>query len=310
MVTYAVAVSATYIGLVLLRYVHVAGAPTSLGLRGGLFLLLLTPAFFQPFRDLAAAYHDRKEVRATSEILRGVVDGRPKQPRCHPLRHASTSGNGPVAGRPPAVSLTGVSLRFDGASGAVLQHLDWEVPAGAMVGVAGPSGSGKSTLLRVIAGRLSPTEGAVRSGGKLAWVGQRPYFFHGPIAENLRIAAPGATDEDLWQALAAVGLADAVAVIPGQLTTPLTWQGGGLSVGQAQRVALARALLCQADVILLDEPTAHLDPASEVSLAQAIASLCPRRTVIVASHAPAVLDRCSDVLFLGARQSLEVGGAR
>jgi len=139
-------------------------------------------------------------------------------------------------------------------------------------------------------------------------VGQRPYFFQGTIADNLRVADPGAAEDSLWLALRAVGLADVVAALPGGLSAELTWRGGGLSGGQAHRVAIARALLSDAGVILLDEPTASLDPAAEAALAGLIAGLVPARTVVVASHSPAVLDRCSAVLSLGGPDAT-TGGA-
>jgi ATP-binding cassette, subfamily C, bacterial CydD len=297
--TYAVAVSATYIGLVLLRYVHVAGAPTSLDLRGGLFLLLLAPAFFLPFRDLAAAYHDRQDAEAASEALSGLLSA--PDPGPPPLAagiSAELTGQLPAV---PAIRLRGVGVCFPDARCDVLGDVDWDVPRGALAGVAGPSGAGKTTLLRLIAGRLAPTSGSVSRGGPggVAWVGQRPYFFQGTIADNLRIAAPDAAEDALWRALREVGLADVVAAIPGGLSATLTWQGGGLSGGQAHRVAVARALLSDAGIVLLDEPTAHLDPVAEAALIEVIAGLVPGRTVVVASHSAAVLGACSDVLVVG-----------
>lgn len=302
MVTYAVAVAATYIGLVLLRYVHVALAPTSLDLRGGLFLLLLAPAFFQPFRDLAAAYHDRQDAEAAVGILAARLSP--------PVQGQNTSPERIAVSAPgPAVCCRGVTFRFPDSGANLLSGLDWDVPRGALVGVTGPSGAGKSTLLRLVAGRLAPSSGAVaREGGQMAWVGQRPYFFQGTIADNLRVADPGAAEDSLWLALRAVGLADVVAALPGGLSAELTWRGGGLSGGQAHRVAIARALLSDASVILLDEPTASLDPAAEAALAGLIAGLVPARTVVVASHSPAVLDRCSAVLSLGGPDAT-TGGA-
>jgi ABC-type transport system involved in cytochrome bd biosynthesis fused ATPase/permease subunit len=123
----------------------------------------------------------------------------------------------------------------------------WDVPSGALVGVAGPSGAGKTMPLRLIAGRLTPTSGSVsRASSQVAWVSQRPYFFQGTIADNLRIADPDAPDDALWRALQDVGMAKAVAAIPGGLSATLNWQGRRLSGGEAQRVAVARALLSDA----------------------------------------------------------------
>ncbi len=122
-------------------------------------------------------------------------------------------------------------------------ELDWCVPKGAIAGVAGASGSGKSTLLRLATRRLLPTGGVITvPEGRMAWVSQRPYFFQASVAENLAVARPRATDDEMWGVLGSVGLADVIGNAPGGLAMPVGWDGGGLSGGQARRLALARAL--------------------------------------------------------------------
>jgi len=310
LVTYAVAMAATYIGLVLLGYVHIGWAPTGLGLRSGLFLLLLAPAFFQPFRDLAAAYHDRQDIVAVTGTLTRAIglsgatadDG--TQPPAAvagpavPVRPGDRiPGRG---GQPqPAVSARALGLRYPGAETDALRDVDWIVSRGAVAGVAGASGAGKTTLLRLVTGRLTPSAGSIECApAGIAWVSQRPYFFQASIAGNLRIARPDATDEELWYALESVGLAGVVAGIPGGLSTQIGWDGAALSGGEARRLALARSLLGGAEMLVLDEPTAHLDPETEARLIEVIAGLAPERTIVVASHSQALLGRCSQVLCL------------
>jgi ATP-binding cassette, subfamily C, bacterial CydD len=293
LVTYAVAMAASYIGLVLLGYVHIGWAPTALGLRSGLFLLLLAPAFFQPFRDLAAAYHDRQDIAAVTGTL---------------TRETGQSGaiaddatRAPVAMAEPglAVRACALGLRYPGAAADALRDVDWVVPRGTVAGVAGASGAGKTTLLRLVTGRLAPSSGSIQcEPDGIAWVSQRPYFFQNSIAANLRIARPAASDDELWEALESVGLAEVVSGIPGGLGTQIGWDGAVLSGGQARRLALARSLLCGARMLVLDEPTAHLDPDTEANLVEVIAGLAPQRTIVVASHSQAVLGRCSQVLYL------------
>jgi ABC-type transport system involved in cytochrome bd biosynthesis fused ATPase/permease subunit len=170
--------------------------------------------------------------------------------------------------------------------------------------VAGPSGAGKTTMLRMLAGRLVPSRGTLEVGAKgIAWVSQQSYFFQASIADNLTVARPSASEDELWDALGRVGLAEVVAAIPGGLATRLGWSGDALSGGQARRLALARALLCEAELLVLDEPTAHLDPQSEESLIETIVALAPQHTIIVASHSPALLARCAPVLRLGVDQA-------
>jgi ATP-binding cassette, subfamily C, bacterial CydD len=319
LVTYAVAVVATYIGLVLLRYVHIGWAPTNLGLRSGLFLLLLAPAFFQPFRDLAAAYHDRQDVKVVTETLSrelGAVietrsDCREPQPfgdysetsplwPSQPIRVTSSP-------RPLVVRAVGVGLRYSDATAFAVDEVDWRVPRGALAAVAGPSGAGKTTMLRMITGRLVPSHGTLDVGAaEIAWVSQRPYFFQTSIAENLTVPRPSATEDELWDALRLVGLAEVVAAIPDGLATRLGWSGEALSGGQARRLALARALLCGAEMLVLDEPTAHLDPKTEENLIETIVALTPLRTIVVASHSPAVLARCDPILRLNLDQTMRM----
>jgi ATP-binding cassette subfamily C protein CydD len=308
LVTYAVAVSATYIGLVLLGYVRVGWAPTHLNLADGIFLLLLAPTYFQPFRDLAAAYHDRKDVSAVTETLTQELGSLEQMGPVRP------DGVGPVTqpGRPllparGAVQAEVVTFRYPGATADALRDIDWFVPNGAVAGVAGVSGSGKSTLLRLATGRLSPSRGTVtRAQGPMAWVSQRPYFFQASIAENLLVGRATATEEELWHSLASVGLADEVRRAPGALDAPLGWDGNGLSGGQASRLALARALLSGSRTLILDEPTSHLDPLTEEELLEMILTLAPERTIIMASHSAAVLVRCTQVLTLEAVSAEEL----
>jgi ATP-binding cassette, subfamily C, bacterial CydD len=295
LVTYAVAMAATYIGLVLLGYVHAGWAPTALGLRGGLFLLLLAPAFFQPFRDLAASYHDHQGVVAAAGTLSRELGCTPDAPGVGTQEAPEDHRPSPEVFRAHALG-----LRYPNAEVDAVHDVDWLVPRGVVAGVAGPSGAGKTTLLRLLTGRLAPSAGSItRATGGIAWVSQRPYFFQASIAANLRVGRHDADDEQLWAVLGAVGLADVVAGIPSGLDTPIGWNGAGLSGGQARRLALARALLCGARTLVLDEPTAHLDPETEASLVETIAALAPEHTIIIASHSPTVLRRCSPVLRLG-----------
>ena len=308
LVTYAVAMVATYIGLVLLGYVHIGWAPTSLGLTDGLFLLLLAPAFFQPFRDLAAAYHDRQDVIAATETLSNELGSALRIEAMTPdwpeSEEAPSTGSEVVrrftsVPRPFVIRAESLGLRYPGADECAVHDVDWRVPRGALAAIAGPSGAGKTTMLRMLTGRLAPSIGSLEVGANaIAWVSQQPYFFQASIAENLTLARPDASEADLWDVLARVGLAEVVAGIPEGLATRLGWSGDALSGGQARRLALARALLRRSDMLVLDEPTGHLDPETEESLIETIAALVPRHTLVVASHSPALLARCDPVLRL------------
>ncbi|MEU6264214.1 thiol reductant ABC exporter subunit CydD [Saccharopolyspora shandongensis] len=179
------------------------------------------------------------------------------------------------------VELTGVDVRWPGSGGMALRGADLRVPAGAHVAVVGPSGGGKSTMLALLLGFLEAERGDVHVPRKVAWCPQEPQLVSTTIRENLRLAAPEADDRELGEALRVAGL-------PGweeRLDAMVGSGGTAMSGGEAQRLALARALLAaDAELVLLDEPTAHLDvPTAEALLARLRHELRDR-TVIHVTH--------------------------
>jgi ATP-binding cassette subfamily C protein CydD len=294
-ITFSVAVNATYIGLSLLGYVHIAAAP-HVSLFGGLLALLLCPMYFQPMRTLAAAHHSRERAAAAAPALMPLL----AEP--HPLRQP----NLPATTGPCAVLLDNVTLRFPHADQPVLARADLTIPRGRWTAVTGPSGAGKTTLLSLIAGAREPSSGTVRwqspAGasrphlGACVWIGQQTVLLPGSIADNIRIARPSATPADIEHAVAAAGLTDVVARLPHGLDTRLGEGGAGLSTGEARRVAVARAFLRDTGLWILDEPTAHLDPAAEARIIDVLRTATQGRTVVVATHSPA-LARRADTLF-------------
>jgi ATP-binding cassette subfamily C protein CydCD len=164
----------------------------------------------------------------------------------------------------------------------VLRDVDLHIAPGTHVAVVGPSGAGKSTLIAALLGFLPPGRGEISTPANVAWAPQEPQLVSTTVAENLRLAKPRATDDELRHALDLAALDDV------ELSTLLGSAGAGLSGGQAQRVALARALLAapEADVVLLDEPTAHLDePTAQRLLANLRRELAGRIVVQVTHHA-------------------------
>jgi ATP-binding cassette subfamily C protein CydD len=297
-VTVAVAVVASYIGLTLLGYVHIPGLPSGMSLRTGLFLLMVTPLYFQPVRALAAAYHERAEALAAIEALQPLLDAAPAPPQraaARPLRSA------------PAVEIAGLTVVFPGRAAPALGDVSLAIEPGELIGVSGVSGAGKSTLLRALAGDLQPSAGGVLLDGvpptvvprtAITWLGQRPYLFSGSLAENIALGRPEAHDVDVLRAAYAAGLGDVLARLPEGLGTPVGEGGWGLSGGEAHRVALARTFLKRAPLLLLDEPTAHLDAASEAGIIEVIRRLARDATTVLASHSPALLAACDRVITL------------
>jgi ATP-binding cassette subfamily C protein CydD len=310
--TFAIGMVAMYVGATLLGYVRAPLLPIHLSAQAGVFVLLLAPAYFAPLRRFAAAYHQRQEALAAAEILaplsrRATADA----------ESGATVTTGPgTAGRTPAsascsapgVALQGVTVRFAGRPRSALGDVSVFVPPKCVLGVTGPSGSGKSTLLKVAGGWLRPSGGQALIGGvpaagdygsgRTLLIGQHPYLFSGTLADNIALGRPGASRFRIWEAIEAAQLTSLLTRLPHGLDTVLGERGWSISGGEAQRVALARAFLSDASFVLLDEPTAHLDAATEAALIEPLARLLQGRTALVASHSDVVLGLADRVIDL------------
>ncbi|MFB6878314.1 ABC transporter ATP-binding protein/permease [Streptomyces sp. NPDC056323] len=303
LITGTLAVVATYCGLVLLDYLHLPFVPERMSLSEALFVLVLVPAYFAPARDLAAGYHARAQAAAAAELLTPVLDA-PEDadpPPGLPLRRARGSS-------PPGVRLDAVSVRYPGRAAPALDQVSLRLAPGRFLAVTGPSGAGKSTLLAVAAGLYAPHEGRAlhlldgravpADPGRVSWVGQPAHLLPGTLRENLLLGRPTASDADLLGAAASLGFANLLTELPRGLDTPLGERGTGLSSGQSQQLALVRALLRDAPLVCLDEPTAHLDPEAEQRVLGALRKLARDRTVLLATHSPALLPLADQVITL------------
>jgi ABC-type transport system involved in cytochrome bd biosynthesis fused ATPase/permease subunit len=201
-----------------------------------------------------------------------------------------------------------VSLRYPARDTLALHRLDLTLEPGLMTALTGASGAGKSTVAALAMRLIDPTSGAVRCGGvdlrelqpdawraRVAWVPQRTRLFAGTIAENIALADPGASRERIIAAAGAAGLDDLLAMLPGGLGTAVGDGGRGLSAGQAQRVALARAFLREASLVILDEPTAHLDADTAAGVGAAIERLAVGRTTLLIAHDARIAARAARV---------------
>ncbi len=285
----SVALIAVYFGFTYLGMLDLRGAPPSLAT--GLFCLLLAPEFYAPLRRLAAHYHDRANALAAVAEIEATFDGLPVLDDV-PAAPATRSGGA------PDVVVDAATLRYPGAPSPALHAVSLRVPAGTRLALAGPSGSGKSTLLDALAGWIVPEAGAVviAPGARIALAGQRPWLFHGSIADNLRLGAPDADPAAVHAAARVAQVLRFSDRLPHGLDTVIGERGFGLSGGEARRVALARALLRRPRLLLLDEPTAFLDPDTEADLLAALTAHLDGCTVVVATHSEAVM-RWADAVW-------------
>ncbi|GAA0970718.1 thiol reductant ABC exporter subunit CydD [Nocardioides aquaticus] len=291
--TLSVALVAVLVGLRL--------AAGGLDLRTALFVLLLAPEAYWPLRRVGAEFHAAAEGVATFEAVEQLTES-----SAAAADDASTVP--PVAGAD--LVLDDVSVRYPGRTTPALAHVTGVVASRGVTVVRGPSGCGKSTLLAAVAGLLPTASGSVRVGGatvggeewrsRIAWLPQRPVFVSGSVAENLRIAAPDAADEQLWSALRRVALEERVRALPGGLAEPVGDSGTTLSAGERARLALARVLVTDRPWVLLDEPTAHLDALTEQVVADTVVELGRTRAVLVVAHRPAIVRLADAELVLPA----------
>lgn len=248
----------------------------SMTLQAGLLAILLAPEAYWPVRRVGAEFHAAAD---GAEAIDGILAE---------LDPATASPEAPRPGDELGVVLDGIHYTYPGAEDAVLAGVTLDAGPG-LTAITGPSGVGKSTLLELAAGLRTPTAGTVRAG-RAHLVTQRPFLPAGTLREALTLGND-ADDQALWDALRLVGLEGFVAGLPLALATPLGDDGFGLSAGQRARIALARATLSTAPVLLVDEPTAHLDEAAATLVHDVLAGLGERRTVIAVTHRPELVAR-------------------
>ncbi|MFD9905083.1 thiol reductant ABC exporter subunit CydD [Streptomyces sp. NPDC059063] len=315
--TLSVALVAVPVGLRLL------GGETDL--RTALVVLFLAPEAYLPLRAMGAAFHDSAEGVTVAERVFAVLDGAGERGRGGALneqgRHAAPSDHHRKTAPTPAplprtathLRLDDVTVQYPGRATPALRRVSLSVRPGEHVALVGPSGAGKSTLLALLLGFVTPESGRVEVGGtdlarldpddwrsRVAWVPQRPHLFAASVADNIRLGRPDASDAEVRRAARAASADLFVEELPEAYDTPLGEHGAGLSAGQRQRIALARAFLKDAPVLLLDEPTAHLDPESEAAVTRATVGLMRGRTAVVVAHRTSLLPHADRVVTVRA----------
>jgi ATP-binding cassette, subfamily C, bacterial CydD len=280
----ATALVAVEVGLRLL-YGHMA-------YETALLVLLLTPEAFLPLRAVAAQFHASMEgAAAAGRVLEILETESPSYPAL------TTTPRIRADLHTDEIALNAVTAAYPGRDRPAVQGLNLVIRPGERIAVTGPSGAGKSTLLALLLGFVQPVAGTIQAGGadlaaidparwraQIAWVPQQPHLFTGTAASNIALGDPGASMAAIRRAAELAGAAEFIEALPGGYREELGERGLRLSAGQRQKIALARAFLRDAPLLLLDEPAAHLDPASARLLWATIETVVAGRTVVLVSH--------------------------
>ena len=262
--------------------------------------LLLVVRFVDPLQEVASYGEVLRGARGPLDAARDIF-------AVQPLPEAPA----PQAPRDASVELRGVAFRYAQDQPDVLTDINLQIAPGSMTALIGASGSGKTTLVRLIARFFDASEGSVLVGGvdvrdlssqqlagQISQIFQDSYLFQGSIGDNIRIGKPDATDAEVLDAARQAGVAEIIARLPQGLDTSVGEGGARLSGGERQRIAIARALIKDAPILLVDEATAALDAENQAAIAEALARLRGKRTLIVIAHELSTVAMADQIVVL------------
>ncbi len=266
-------------------------------------LTLTALASFEAVIALPAAAVQLGQARVSARRIVAVLDAP------DPVREPSSPR--PLPAGPVSVRLRGAKVRYRPEGPAALDGVDLDLPPGRRVALTGPNGAGKSTIASVLLRFTDLTAGTVTLNGhdlagyaaddvraRIGGCPQDPHIFDASLRDNLLLARPGATDEQLAEVAVQVRLLDWIESLPLGWDTPVGARGAALSGGQRQRLALARALLADPAVLILDEPTAHLDQGTSRALITDLLAATAGRTLLLITHDPGGLDELDQIVVL------------
>ncbi|NOX89849.1 MAG: thiol reductant ABC exporter subunit CydD [Calditrichaeota bacterium] len=293
--TLSTAVIAVEIGLRLL-YAKMAFADA-------LFILILAPEFYQPMRMLGASFHSGMEGFEAAQRMFEIFE--------LPAQSVSFNRQLKTENEIPAIELKDVYYTYPHAKSPALRGISFKIPPGQKTVLIGKSGSGKSTIFNLLLKFIQAERGEILLNSLnlnelnsedwyeyISWVPQNPYLFHDTIAENVRLTRPNATDEQVIEACKKAKLDAFIGKLPHGYETVIGERGERLSGGQAQRIALARAFLKDAPILLMDEPTANLDPQLDREIQEILQSFGGNKTRFIIAHRLNTVKTADQILVL------------
>ena len=284
----------------------------------GFFILLLAPEFYLPLRNMGTHYHARMEAIGAAEQIVEILDS--------PILNNTVADTTKNSHTKPSLEQSPINIQFKKVSFSyeegrqALDNFSLNIKAGERIALIGESGAGKSTIANLLLGFIKTKQGSIYINEEelnnypmkqwrtqLAWVPQRPYLFHGTIADNIRLGTSDASDDAIKQAAEKANAASFIESFEDAYETMIGEKGEGLSGGQIQRIALARAFLKDAPLLILDEATANLDKTSEKLIQKSIKRLSEGKTVITIAHRLNTITDADKIVVMDKGRIVEIG---
>ncbi|MGU3584456.1 thiol reductant ABC exporter subunit CydD [Rhodococcus sp. C26F] len=289
----------------------------SMPLEAGIIALILAPEAYLPLRTVGNKFHAAEDGMAAADKAFAVLDSRPDAASSRRASSRRISTDTADANRVATCEIAFDGVSVPGRDGCAPHRLDAICRPGTITAFTGANGAGKSTALLALLGLAEPSEGTVTVDGRpvagdenwwsqVAWLPQRPVLLPGTLADNLRLTGVDPETTELDDVCAATGFDSVLAELPDGWETVVGAGGTGLSLGQRQRLALTRTLSSPRPVLLLDEPTAHLDEDTEATVLDTLRGLAAAgRTVVVVAHRPTLLAIADEVVTVHAAPTTE-----
>lgn len=281
-------------------------------LNPALTILILAPEYFLPIREFGQDYHATLDGREAAHAIQAHATT--------PSENSNIKKGSMNWDKKSELVLSDISVRHEKEGRPSLEHIALRANGFEKIGVIGTSGAGKTTLIDLLSGFLAPSGGEIRLNGEplstltfgdwrrqVTYIPQHPYLFGTSLKKNVAFYRPNAGDEDIYRALKDAGLEKVVEQFPNGIDERIGGGGRSLSGGQEQRVAVARAFLCDRPILLLDEPTAHLDIETEYELKETMIRLFKGKLVFFATHRLHWMEQMDRVVVIKEGKIAEVG---